>query len=143
MDNDFFVVLHSQVPLPALADGDLHEKARDEASPDGGVVGGRAHVWRGQVEVEPLHDPRELGPDVVCRPEGAGVEKVVKGPVLGCARVPPRVVHVEQREVVALGVCKERVGGVGLALGRLWAGKDPGDREAGHNGEHLVRAPEL
>ena len=59
----------------------LHEESRDECFPDVDVVLSAAEVRAGSLEVEAIHDARQLLPHVVGRFEGAVVAEVVVAPL--------------------------------------------------------------
>lgn len=68
---------------------DLHEKASDQRSADVEVIVSVAEVRAPPRQVEPVHDPRQLLPNVVRRHQRAVVDKVIVAPLSGivvCAR---------------------------------------------------------
>mmetsp|Transcript_33474 Transcript_33474/g.99610 ORF Transcript_33474/g.99610 Transcript_33474/m.99610 type:complete len:386 (+) Transcript_33474:87-1244(+) len=143
VQRDHLVVLDGEVVAGALEVRHLHEEAGEQALPDVGVVLLRVEVWRLELETEAVHHAHQLRADGVSRLHRARVEEVVVAPRGGLLVVLPRVVYVEQSQVVAVDVLEARLGLVGR-LGRL-AG--PHERvgcvEHRDDGEDLVRAREL
>jgi hypothetical protein len=123
------VVLYGEVRAPlALLVRDLHEEAAGEGLSN--VVPIVFILPRGgtELQVEPLHAPFELGPDVVGLGEGPLVEVVLPAPVLRIRLVGlVSVVDVEHGQMVAVGMGELGFGHVGfLALG-CRAHEDIGD----------------
>ncbi|KAF4506091.1 hypothetical protein G6O67_006210 [Ophiocordyceps sinensis] len=87
----------------------------------------------------PVHDFEQLVAHVFCPLHRARVDEVLKAPRDREAAVLPRVVDVEQREVVAVGVVELCLFLVCLLLLLLGAGEDV-EVEQCHDAEYLVRA---
>ena len=84
----------------------LHEKSRAQGFSDVDVVVFRVEVCRSPLEVESVHDPTELLPDVIGRLETPVVDKVVVTP-LGILHVLREgVVHVQKGQVITVDVRK-------------------------------------
>ena len=88
----------------------LHEKSRAQGFSDVDVVVFRVEVCRSPLEVESVHDPTELLPDVIGRLETPVVDKVVVTP-LGIFHVLLKCVeYVEESQMVAINVGKPQLG---------------------------------
>ena len=98
---DDLVVLGRHVAALALEVRDLHKVPRRERLADVDVVGTVVKGRRHELHAEAAGDARELRAHAVGALERALVEEVVVRPAAVLAVGLPRVVRVEQRQVVA------------------------------------------
>ena len=109
MELNFLVILDREVEAPLVV-CHLHEEPGDQRLPDVVIVLLGLEGGGLEGEVEPLHDLCELGPDVVSRLHRPVIDVVVVTP----GRVIPGllvcVVHVQERQMVAVDVCEAALG---------------------------------
>mmetsp|Transcript_42442 Transcript_42442/g.117469 ORF Transcript_42442/g.117469 Transcript_42442/m.117469 type:complete len:343 (-) Transcript_42442:655-1683(-) len=143
VQRDDLVVLDGQVVAGALEVGDLHEEAGQQALADVGVVLLRVEVGALELEAVAVHDAHQLRAHRVRRLHRAVVDEIVVAPRRRLLVVLPRMVHVEQRQVVAVDVLEARLGLVRSARRLARPHERVGRVEHGRQREHLVGAREL
>ena len=88
----------------------LHEKSWAECLPYIQVVIFACEVCAGPLEIEPVHDPAELLPHIVCWLEGSVVDEVVITPLGVLHVLLEGGKHVQESQVVTVNVRKSQLG---------------------------------
>mmetsp|Transcript_33044 Transcript_33044/g.82292 ORF Transcript_33044/g.82292 Transcript_33044/m.82292 type:complete len:263 (-) Transcript_33044:1687-2475(-) len=136
---DDLALVHRLVPFLRIFLRRVHEEAgRDRLAHLGEVL-----PTRGDLQLVPIHDGKQLLAHVLRAAHGARLDEVLKAPRVGELGVRPRLVDGEIGDVVALGLEELRPLRVRLRLLLLRPIPDVLHREHRDDREHLVGAAEV
>ncbi len=137
------VILDDEVMAGTLEMGHLHEMAADERHANVDVEVLWRELSRRALQVELVHDARQLLTCVVGRLERPVVDEVVVAPLRVFLVLLEGMVDVEHGEMVPVDVGEPHFGLIGSLLGFGRSNEDLRYRKHGGDGEDLVRAVEL
>mmetsp|Transcript_404 Transcript_404/g.740 ORF Transcript_404/g.740 Transcript_404/m.740 type:complete len:259 (-) Transcript_404:1488-2264(-) len=137
------IILDSEIMTRPLEMSNLHKEARKQALANVGVILFRVEVIGLELKAITIHDAHQLCANRVSALQCPCIKKIVVAPRCRLLIVLPRMIHVKQRQMIAVHMLEPPLGLVSRALRlsrpheRIWG------IEHGNDREDLVRACQL